>query len=87
MKTSLVPIISSKTGDSSDKNNYRPIALLTAASKLFEICILEILETYLVTTDQNLVLKVSTPLTCVFSLLKVSLSITRNKIPLCTLAF
>ena len=30
----------------SDKNNYRPIALFTVASKLFEICILEILETY-----------------------------------------
>ena len=35
----------------SDKNNYRPIALVTAASKLFEICILEILETYLLTHD------------------------------------
>ena len=33
------------------KNNYRPIALVTAASKLFEICILEILETYLLTHD------------------------------------
>ena len=51
MKTSLVPIIKSKTGDYSDKNNYRPIALVTAASKLFEICILEILEVYLATPD------------------------------------
>ena len=40
-------------GDSSDKNNYRPIALVTAASKLFKICILEILEMYLVTHDQQ----------------------------------
>ena len=45
MKTSLVPIIKSKTCDSSDNNNYRPIALVTAASKLFEI-----LEIYLVTS-------------------------------------
>ena len=53
MKTSLVPIIKSKTVDSSDKNNYRPIALVTTSSKLFEICILEILEMYLVTHDQQ----------------------------------
>ena len=53
MKTAIVPIIKNKTGDTSDKNNYRPIALATAASKLFEICILEILETYLITQDHQ----------------------------------
>ena len=53
MKTAIVPIIKNKTGDTSDKNNYRPIALVTAASKLFEICILEILETYLITHDHQ----------------------------------
>ena len=37
MKTAIVPIIKNKTGDTSDKNNYRPIALVTAASKIFEI--------------------------------------------------
>ena len=52
----MVPIIRNKTGDTSDRNNYRPIALVTAASKLFqicilEICILEILEIYLLTHD------------------------------------
>ena len=51
MKTAMVPIIKNKTEDTNDKNNYRPIALVTAASKLFEICILEILETYLLTHD------------------------------------
>ena len=30
MKTAIVPIIKNKTGDTSDKNNYRPIALVTA---------------------------------------------------------
>ena len=35
MKTALVPIIKNKTGDTSDKNNYMPIALVTAASKIF----------------------------------------------------
>ena len=28
MKTAIVPIIKNKTGDTSDKNNYRPIALV-----------------------------------------------------------
>ena len=28
MKTAIVPIIKSKTDNSSDKNNYRPIALV-----------------------------------------------------------
>ena len=51
MKTALVPIIKSKTGDTGDKNNYRPVALVTAASKIFEICLLEILEMYLITHD------------------------------------
>ena len=43
MKTAIVPTIKNKTGDTSDKNNYRSTALGTAAPKLFEICILEIL--------------------------------------------
>ena len=46
MKTALVPIVKNKTGDTSDKNNYRPIAIVTGVLKLFEICILEILNTY-----------------------------------------
>ena len=53
MKTAIVPIIKNKTGDTSDKNNYRPIALVTATSKLFEICLLEILQMYLITHDHQ----------------------------------
>ena len=51
----MVPILSisiNKTGDSSDNNNYRPIAL-TVASKLFEIRILGVLEVYLQTHEQQ----------------------------------
>ena len=57
MKTAIVPIIKNKTGDTSDKNNYRPIALVTAASKMFELCFSVILEDYLVTHDQQFGLK------------------------------
>ena len=53
MKTALVPIIKNKTGDTGDKNNYMPIALVTAASKNFEMCLLEILEMYLITHDRQ----------------------------------
>ena len=36
MKTAIVPIIKNKTGDTSDINNYRPIAIVTACSKIFD---------------------------------------------------
>ena len=32
MKTAIVTMIKNKTGGTSDKNNYRPIALVTTAS-------------------------------------------------------
>ena len=35
MQTAIVPIIKNKTGDTSDKNNYRPIALVTAVINIF----------------------------------------------------
>ena len=35
MKTAIVPNIKNKTGNTSDKNSYRPFALVTAASKIF----------------------------------------------------
>ena len=53
MKTAIVPIIKNKSGNSSDKANYRPIALVTACSKIFESCLLIMLEKYLHTHDQR----------------------------------
>ena len=53
MKTAIVPIIKNKTLDSSGKNNYRPIALVTACSKIFKICFSEMLEQYLHTYDHQ----------------------------------
>ena len=44
MKTIIVPLITNKTGDINDKNNYRPIALVTAASKIFELAMLDLIE-------------------------------------------
>ena len=53
MKTVLLPIIKSKTGDVHDVNNYRPIALVTTCSKLFELLLLDFLDIYLQTTDNQ----------------------------------
>ena len=53
METAIIPVIKYKTGDSSDKSNYRPIALVTAASKCFELSLSIIFEDYLVTHHQQ----------------------------------
>ena len=53
MKTIIVPIAKNKNGDSSDVNNYRPIALVTIASKIFEVVLLNFLEPYLLTRDNQ----------------------------------
>ena len=52
MKTSIIPILKNRNvRDSSDKNNYRLIAIVTAISKLFELCLSKLLDTFLVTSD------------------------------------
>ena len=71
MKTAIVPIIKNKTGDASGKNNYRPIALVTAASKNFELCLSIILEDYLLHMTNNLVLKGKIQQIYVYLLLRV----------------
>ena len=60
MKTAIVTIIKSKTDISSDKNNHRPIALVTACSKIVELCLLEITELYLDTHDNQFGFKKTT---------------------------
>ena len=53
MKTAIMPIIKNKTGDTSDKNNYRPIALVQTTSKILKLWLSEILENCLFTHDQQ----------------------------------
>ena len=47
MKTCMVPIIKNKFRSGGDSNNYRPIAISTAASKVFELIILGRIEHFL----------------------------------------
>ena len=57
MKTIIIPLIKNKSGDTSDFNNYRPIALVTVASKIFLIILLELMESYLGTIDNQFAFK------------------------------
>ena len=85
MKTAIVLIIKNKTGDTSDKNNYRPIALATAASKIFELCLSVILENYLFTHDQQFGFKSkhSTDF-CIYTVKSVSKYYTQHHSPVYT---
>ena len=53
MTTIIAPINKNKSGDLSDNNNYRPIALATVASKLFESLILSRVTPFLITCDNQ----------------------------------
>ena len=52
ISTVLIPIIKNKSGDVTDKGNYRPIALSSVISKVFEH-ILDRIESFLYTTDNQ----------------------------------
>ena len=88
MKTAIVPIIKNKTGDTNDKNNYWPIALVTAASKHFELCLSVILENYLFTHDQQFGFKSkhSTDF-CIYTAKSVSKYYTQHHSPVYTCFF
>ena len=54
MKTSIIPVLKNRNGDTSDKYNYRPTAIVTDMSKLFDLCLSKILVEYLCTcTSEN----------------------------------
>ena len=49
----MVPVIKDKTGKISSTNNYRPIALASVLSKVLESILLDRIELYMVTTDNQ----------------------------------
>ena len=72
MKSAIVPILKNRQGDTSDKNNYRPIAIVTAISKNFELCLMNLIESHLSTKNNQFGLKKkhSTDL-CIFTVKSV----------------
>ena len=53
IQTSIIPILKNGNGDASDNNNYRLIAIVSAMSKLFELCLSKILDGYLCTSENQ----------------------------------
>ena len=82
----ISPIIKNKTGDSSAINNYRPVAIVTACSKLLEAVFLDIVEPFLITSDNQFGFKPnhSTDL-CIFTLKNVVNYYTEQKTPVMSL--
>ena len=53
MNTIIVPLVKNKTGDTSDVNKYRPIALVAIASKIFENDLLDIFQPFMRICDNQ----------------------------------
>ena len=53
MKTVIIPLVKNRAGNLSDTNNYRPVALATAMSKLFEHVLLNKIEIYMYTSHNQ----------------------------------
>ena len=53
ISTVLIPIIKDKSGDVTDKSNYRPIALSSIMSKVLEHLLLNHIESFLYTSDNQ----------------------------------
>ena len=54
MKTAIVLILKkNRQGDTNDKHNYRPIAIVMAQSKIFELCIMRKVDTQLISSDNQ----------------------------------
>ena len=72
MNVLIVPLLKGKLKDPTDSSNYRPIAIATAASKLFEAIIFERMEKFLHTSDHQFGFKPkhSTEM-CVFALKEI----------------
>ena len=69
MTTMLVPILKNKNVDIASKSNYRPIALSRVASKILEIILVNHIEEYILTTENQFAYKKgpSTDM-CIFTL-------------------
>ena len=75
----LIPIVKNKTGDLTDPNNYRAIALSTAMSKIFEYILLQRIENVIENTEQQFGFKKKHSTTQCTYILKQCISYYRNR--------
>ena len=52
-ETVIIPVIKNKSGDVTDKHNYRPIAKSTTMSKVLELLMLHKIDSYFYTADNQ----------------------------------
>ena len=57
MDVHIVPLVKNKTGNLSQKDNYRPISLLIIMSKIFETILLFRCEEFLISSDNQFAYK------------------------------
>ena len=53
VKTSIISILKNRNDDVSARNKYRAIAIVTAMSKIFELCLSRIMDDYLFTSNNR----------------------------------
>ena len=87
MKTSFIPILKNKTGDTSANNNYRPIAIVTACQKYLSYVCLELWMLIFLQVITSMAINEITLLACVFTQLNPLYVITTIIIVLYTLVF
>ena len=51
MEPAIAPILKKRQGDTSNTNNNRPIAIVIAISKVFELCLMNVIESHLIIKD------------------------------------
>ena len=72
METLIVPIVKDKKASVTSKDNYRPIAITSVASKILELALLENMKTHLATSDNQFGFKQKSGTDmCVFTLKQI----------------
>ena len=66
LETVIIPVIKNKSGDATDKHNYRPLAISTTMSKVLELLMLHKLILIYTLLIINLVLNKTMVLICVY---------------------
>ena len=82
IESCIIPLVKNKSGDIRDEDNYRPIALATVVSKVFERIILSRIEVYLYTSENQFGFKphVGTE-TCIYFLKEIVNFYLQNSTP------